>query len=326
MNATGQLPLTYAFIAVGLLLASGDSGCKDRDQREMPRPGQEPARVQAWSTPRYSLNRRAIYAPRELDSLASDLLGQLERARSDRLPRVAFYYFTRDGRKDFLGESIAQDLESFLVRRSEGRVDLYTRRKLETIARELRMQLTELFDQATLVRLGKRAGVDTIVTGRLVVEKDSVLINSQILDVETAGILGGQNVRIGLDDVKMQDPVLALETASRYAAQEIWDALSASETWRLAIYDLTRSKEEFPQGKEMAEAIATDLATLDRHVMPLTRSAIWQAIEELKIQRSELYDEETRARIAKFAGGNVVLTGFAEVFRDFYLSTCKSST
>ncbi|MBI4575615.1 MAG: hypothetical protein HY722_05055 [Planctomycetes bacterium] len=273
-----------------------------------------------WSTPRLSINRRAIYASGELAGLAEALLGQLAGGAAGRTPRVAFYYFTLGGARHHLGESVAQDLASQMVRRAAGRAEFYTRRKLTRVMEEQAFQGTELVDETTLVHVGRASGVDAIVSGRLVLRADEELaLNCQVLDLASGRIQGGGRLHISLEPVTTLEPVERLDDAAARAARDLAEALEGAPH-RLAVYDVTRSREDFAQGRELAEAIGTELALRGPPGLEtLTRSALAQVMEEQALELTEGFDETTRTEIARLAGADVILTGFGEIYRDLYV-------
>jgi hypothetical protein len=297
-----------AGLAAAVVLAAG--GCQS------PEIGEAPAG--SWTAPRLSVNGRALYALPELAPLAAELVRQIAGMRDDRPPRVAFYYVTSEGRKDRLGESIAQDLATLMARDGRGSVEVYTRRKLARVLEEMRRQMSDLFDEAEIARLGKLSGVDAVIAGRLVREADAILLNVQILSVETGRIAGGQTLRLPLGEFASSEPILDLPGAATRLSQEVAGGLDAGTEWKIAIYDLTRGAESFSLGAEVAEVMGTELSRGHAHIVPLTRKRLGEVLEEQQLQRSDLFDEGTCARLAKLMGGNAVLTGFGEIYRDFY--------
>lgn len=269
---------------------------------------------------RLNINGRAIYASPELEALADELIAQCVRLVREHTPRVAFYYFTLADARHHLGESLAQDLATQMVLRAQGRVEVYSRRKLTRVLEEQSFQGGDLVDEATLVRVGRLSGVDLIVIGRLVQGKTGspLELKCDLLDLASGAIQGGGRQSLGPASVPAREP---LETAAQ-AAERIAQALSAAHTGpprRLAIYDVTRSREPFAQGKELAEDIGMELGRLpESPLRPLTRSALSQIIEEQKLEMSETFDETRRCQIARLAGGQDILTGFGEIFAEAY--------
>jgi len=295
-----------AALAAALALAAG--GCRSP----------APPAAAAWTAPRLSVNQRALHAPRELEALAAALLEQARTLRADRPARIAFSYVTCEGRKDRLGESIAQDLATLMAQGARGTVEVYSRRKLAAALEELGRQMSPLYDEQEIVRAGRLAGVAAILGGRRVREPDAVLLNLQLLGVETGRIAGGRAVRIPPMDFATSAPSRSLPAAAEGLAAAIAAGLDPAAAWRIAVYDLTRGSEPFTPGAEVAEGIATALAGRYPHVAPLTRARLGELLEEQRLQSSDLFDEATCARLGRLMGGNAVLTGFGEIFRDFY--------
>lgn len=304
-------------VAVGLCLV-GASACKS---------GQGPAgrnpNEGAPSAPgisRLNINGRAIYASPELEALADELIAQCVRLVRERTPRLAFYYFTLADARHHLGESLAQDLATQMVLRAQGRLEVYTRRKLTRVLEEQAFQGGDLVDEATLVRAGRLSGVDLIVSGRLVQNKPGtpLELKCQLLDLASGAEQGSGRRSLGPASVPAREP---LETSAQ-AAGRIAQALVAAHTGpprRLAIYDVTRSRERFAQGKELAEDVGMELARLpESPLRPLTRSALDQIIEEQRLELTETFDETRRCQIARLAGAHDILTGFGEIFAEAY--------
>ncbi|MEM7233893.1 MAG: hypothetical protein AAF517_17075 [Planctomycetota bacterium] len=294
-------------------------GCPSAPEPGGPRRDESsvPSETIDWAVPRYPSNRRAILAASELRRAASELTNQLRGLRSGRAPRVAFYYFTRGG-KDHLGESIAQQLSSFLVREAGSRVEVYTRRKLSRVAEEQEVQMSDLFDRNTLVKLGRLAGVDAIASGRITKSRGHLEINCQLLAMETAQILGGTKIRIPEVDARPGLPAFAAEHVGAHLAEELKSKLTGSD-WKLAAYDITRSKRPFRDGDRYLGDLETALAGASVNVSLYTRSKLDQVIEEHEVEASDRFSESTRAKLGGFVGANAIIAGFAETFRDFHL-------
>ncbi|MFC1707470.1 hypothetical protein ACFL59_11770 [Planctomycetota bacterium] len=235
--------------------------------------------------------------------------------------RTAFYRFTIGGRRHHLGESLAQQLASLLVQRGSDRVEIYSRRKLGRVLEEQGFQATGLVDEATLVSAGRLSGVDTILTGRVVHRPGrEIVLNCQILAIETGEVLGGGHARIPLSPVAMGRPVHAESAAARFAAGELLRPLPAERSWLIAVYDINRSREPFAAGTEFAKAVETELSQIRRpNLRTLTRAELGQIAQEQEFQGSGLVDENTRARVAAVLGGNAVLTGYGETFDDVHM-------
>ena len=297
-------------VVLGLLL-TGALACAE------PTPAAPPS---APGISRLNINGRALYASPELESLADELIAQCARLGLEHTPRLAFYYFTLDDARHHLGESLAQDLATQMVLRAQGRVEVYTRRKLTRVLEELSFQGTALVDEATLVRVGRLSGVDSIISGRLIQSKTGtpLVLNCQLLDLGSGKQKGGSLLSLAPASVPAREP---LENTVK-AAERLARALAAAQNGpprRLAIYDVTRSREPFAPGKELAEAIGTELARLpESPLLPLTRSALNQIIEEQRLELTETFDETRRCKIARLAGAQDILTGFGEIFAEAY--------
>lgn len=300
-------------IGAGLALACA-VGCS-----APPEPAPDAGAAAVPRISRLNINQRAIYASAELAELAAELIAQCGRMELERRPRLAFYYVTLDNQRHHLGESLAQDLATQLVLQAEGRVEIYTRRKLSRVMEEQGFQATELVDEATLVRFGRLSGVDFIISGRFAYRKASEWgVTWKLLNVESGEERGGQPLRLSIGGVNAREPMEELFPAAERAARALARAM-AGPSRTMAVYDVTRSREPFAPGTELAEALATELARLsDTPLRPLTRSALNQIIEEQKLELSELFDEARCCQIARLAGGELILTGFGEIFPEAY--------
>lgn len=311
--------MSRSLARTALLVVSLAAGCVQPTRSPRAGSDEDPAPATGRTISRYSTNRRAIYGLDELRGMADELAPRLAALRTDRPGRVAFYYFTLDGRRHHHGESIAQSLSSLLVERAHSQYEVYTRRKLGRVLSELRHELHDLMDPTSLGRIGKLAGLDAIVAGRLTRQRSGVRVHCQVIDVETGRIAGGARTDLSGDETRLTGVVRRPSESAVAIARNLSSRLPEDIAWRIAVYDLTRSRRAWSTGRELAEEVASELAGEASHIAVLTRSALDQVLEEQKLERSDLFDEDTIVRIARLAGGNAVLTGFAEAWRDVVL-------
>ena len=318
-------------LATALTLAPGAAGCasgggRGADPVAAP-PGAPdaaaPSAPAAWPIPRLSLNERAIYAEPELDRLARDLVEQLAGAVPGRPARVAFYYFTLGGEKNHLGESLAQDLASAMVRRAGDRLEVYTRRKLSRVLEEMKYQATAHVAEGTMVAAGRLAGVDLILTGWIEVRKGSeVLLDVQAIEVATGKVLAGSEAKVPLAPVTPRAAPADAGRAADEVVQAIAGQLSGPGPWRVAVYDITQSKRPYDFGETFTHMVDTRFGALHRPGLTyVTRKKLGEAAEEFERQHGKdaaLYDETRVAAVGQLAGANVIVTGFGEVYRDVH--------
>ncbi|GIW72952.1 MAG: hypothetical protein KatS3mg102_2494 [Planctomycetota bacterium] len=282
-------------------------------------------------TPRLSAGGNALFAWEELRGLAAALLERVRARYPERTPRLAFYYITELERPTLLGEWVAQDLATLMVQLAHGRVEVYTRRKLATtIERELKVQASHRMDRETLARMGRLSGVQAIVLGKLWRDPagDRLVLNCQAVDVETGETVAAEVLELGAGPVPVRAPVLPeVELAQRLGAELLaalpgaGEPAGAEPRWRLAVWDIARSKQEFHRGVVFADLVETGMVKAARPDVKLYARGeqLAQVLQEQRQQHaSGRFDEETIVRLARLAGANAVVTGYAEFFPSFY--------
>lgn len=304
------------FVAISMLLLL--ARCVSSDDTGVDSPPQDHAARQMQGS-RYSTNGNSIYALPELRLAARTLVGRIVKSGGGNPPRVALSQFSRRARKSSLGESIAQDLATLLVEEAKGRVEVYSRRKLIDASRELKRQQSDLFDQRTLVQLGRFAGVNFILLGHLDTEsREEVRCDCQLLDVETTETKSGARFIIPLQTLSI--PVFSRDGGvGEFTARLLSNNIDAERELRIGVFGTTRSRKDFAPGTDLVREISTEfLLRANDKIKIYNRLEIDRVIEELALESSDLFDEATQVQIGKFVGANCVLTGFAEIYRTFY--------
>jgi len=117
-----------------------------------------------------------------------ELIGRAEK------PSLAVYYFTMGDEKSALSDYIADSLTTELANRGGGIVDVLSRRAVDRILSEYSYQQSELVSRDEQVAVGKQLGADLILTGFLSESgagEGLLRLNAQLIEVETARVLGG---------------------------------------------------------------------------------------------------------------------------------------
>ncbi len=95
-----------------------------------------------------------------------------------------------DGNICQFGRFIAEEFSVELAGQ-EKNITVVDRMHLSTIMREHKLQMSDFVKQDAVIRLGRLAGADTLVTGTITPFGDSVRVAVKILDSETARVIGG---------------------------------------------------------------------------------------------------------------------------------------
>lgn len=108
---------------------------------------------------------------------------------------IAVYYFTYNNEIHSLSPYVINGLSTELANAlndEEIEINIVTRQSLDKIMAELKYQATDLTDERTQVEIGKQLGADIIITGEITpIEGDVFNINAQIIEIESAKLLGG---------------------------------------------------------------------------------------------------------------------------------------
>jgi len=125
---------------------------------------------------------------REVEELGVRLSRQL--AGTD-LQAVAVHDFTDlEGNVSELGRFLAEELSAALVNASEeagaGAPRVVDRLRLGQVIDEMKLQGSSLIDPEEIREVGRIAGVDALVTGRITAFSDTVRLRVRVLDSETA--------------------------------------------------------------------------------------------------------------------------------------------
>jgi TolB-like protein len=107
-----------------------------------------------------------------------------------------------------LSDYIIEELIGYFV--NDGKLAVVDRQNLETIRREMDFQLSGEVSDETAQSIGRKLGAQTIISGAITAIADEYRLRIRAISVETAQILGMQNVDI------MQDKRIAALTGTAF--------------------------------------------------------------------------------------------------------------
>jgi len=109
--------------------------------------------------------------------------------------KVVVLNFTSDWVK--LSDYVIEELIGYIV--NEGTLTVVDRQNLETIRKEMDFQLSGEVSDDTAQSIGKKLGAQTIISGAITAIGNSYRLRIRAISVETAQILGMQNVDVAQD-------------------------------------------------------------------------------------------------------------------------------
>lgn len=107
---------------------------------------------------------------------------------------IAVYYFTDPDGISPLSDSLVDGLTAGIANAilyEDVNVKMLSRTTLDQIMAELVFQSSELADQDTQLSVGKQLGARIILTGTAVGEEGGTALSMQLIEVESAVVLGG---------------------------------------------------------------------------------------------------------------------------------------
>ena len=104
---------------------------------------------------------------------------------------LAVYYFTTGDQESELSDYIINGLTTELANLAGERVNILSRQGLDRVMSEYSYQLSDMVDRDEQVNIGKQLGADLILTGFIDPLTDSLRLNAQLIEIETARVLGG---------------------------------------------------------------------------------------------------------------------------------------
>jgi len=134
---------------------------------------------------------------KEIDQLSGKIAEKIAAAGKKKIAVVDFTDL--DGSVTELGRFLAEEFSTALAGTGKGFI-VVDRIHLKTLLKEHKLSSTGLIDQNTIRRLGKIAGVDSLITGSLTPLGESVRINVKVLDIETASVIEANRGNIAMTD------------------------------------------------------------------------------------------------------------------------------
>jgi TolB-like protein len=118
---------------------------------------------------------------------------------------VDFTNTSGDESFDYLSKTIPESLITALA--EGGDLKIVERGRLEAALKEMKLQLSDIVDEATAVQLGKAVGANAIIVGSFVAIGSKLRISSRLIDVQTATVITGKNAtgRVGEDIFRVMD-------------------------------------------------------------------------------------------------------------------------
>ena len=118
---------------------------------------------------------------------------------------VDFTNTSQDEEYDYLSKTIPENVITSLA--ESGDLNIVERGRLQEALSEMQLQLTDIVDEASAVRLGRAVGANAIIVGSFVVIGRKIRISSRLIDVETAKVITGKKATgwIGEDIFNVMD-------------------------------------------------------------------------------------------------------------------------
>ena len=140
--------------------------------------------------------------------------------------KVVVLNFTSDWVK--LSDYVIEELIGYIV--NEGTLTVVDRQNLETIRKEMDFQLSGEVSDDTAQSIGKKLGAQTIISGAITAIGNSYRLRIRAISVETAQILGMQNVDVA------QDSRIASLTGTAYSTVANTSKSTSNNTNTVTIY------------------------------------------------------------------------------------------
>ncbi len=138
-----------------------------------------------------------------LDRAISSILNQVSGTASDQQLRLAVIEFVptqiKYKQRNEFGRYFTERLTTAL-KSTPKNIKLFERRQLETIIKEHKLNLSGLIDESLVIKIGRLAPIDKIVTGSYTRLKTTIDINGRILDVMTGEIVQTFHFKVKLTE------------------------------------------------------------------------------------------------------------------------------
>ena len=107
---------------------------------------------------------------------------------------LAVYYFTEGQKVSRLSDYLINGLTTSIanaVNEEDINISIVSRKNLDRILEELAFQSSDLADPDTQLTIGRQLGAGLILTGSITPAEEQDKFNIQLIEVETARVLGG---------------------------------------------------------------------------------------------------------------------------------------
>jgi len=173
------------------------------------------------------------------------------------------------------------------------------RAQLDRIRTEQRLQLSGEIDSATISSIGRFSGADYIVTGQIDGSGSLQRLRLQVLEVQTADVIGTASEQYGESQL-LTNPI-GLATAIQQAIENATTSVSPSS--RLAIVEISANSSinSFIYGESEYLLKNKGFRIVDRAQLDRVRT-------EQSMQQSNEFDDRTIANVGKLAGADYLIT------------------
>lgn len=141
-----------------------------------------------------------LHVDETLDEIA---WGTVDMIPENEKPVIAVYSFKVSSDDGSLGENLSNRMTTLLAnaaRYSDKELIIVSRQTFDEIFKEQNFRLSDLSDQTKQIEIGKFLGADLILTGDISEGNDDIYsINTQLIDIETGAILGGDSYEFWMD-------------------------------------------------------------------------------------------------------------------------------
>ena len=225
----------------------------------------------------------------EMEQLSNTIAKQISKSGRKHLQRVAVVDFTDlQGNVTELGRFIAEEL-SINLARSEKQFEVIDRTHLKSLMEEHKFNMSGLVDPQTAKKLGKIAGVDAIVTGKLTPFGDNVRVSCTVISTATAKTLAAGKTSIA--KTRTIEQLLAGSGANQTGPAERGHEQDLAERQRRA---LDAEREKLDRENAALERLKGEQKKLDAERRRLEEEKLRQEQSAKDIEKLEKIQEEQR--------------------------------
>jgi len=225
----------------------------------------------------------------EMEQLSNTIAKQISKSGRKHLQRVAVVDFTDlQGNVTELGRFIAEEL-SINLARSEKQFEVIDRTHLKSLMEEHKFNMSGLVDPQTAKKLGKIAGVDAIVTGKLTPFGDNVRVSCTVISTATAKTLAAGKTSIA--KTRTIEQLLAGSGANQTGPAERGHEQDLAERQRRA---LDAEREKLDRENAALERLKGEQKKLDAERRRLEEEKLRQEQSAKDSEKLEKIQEEQR--------------------------------